>query len=468
MSRPARRVLGYARVSSEEQARGSSLRDQQASIAAHAQSLGLTVAKFYVEAVSGIREKTESRAQMQALLRDVKRGDLVLCDKLDRWSRDAEFSYRSVRQILEAGAHFFAVAEALDPSTSEGDTALSFRILFAREEHKRIKARMVGTRKILRDQGYYVEGLPPYGYRRPHAPGYKGSDKNVLTVEPDEADVVRSMYRMCIAGRSMQKIADALYLKRDRVKDALRSRVYLGEIQSSAGEWIAGKHPAIIDAATFVRAQDALDGRRLGGPRPRSAPSQTDDWILRDVAVCGLCGARMGASYGRTQYYYRCAHGCTSRYVPVRLVEMAAEPLVVARLTALREELGREPRRPTLRLVAPGPGARRAKLEAKRARYLETYAEGLLGRDAMLAGVGKVDAELLRLAAEAPTAEPLADPAIRRETLRQVATIEQAWRQADPKVRRAIVGHLAVSVGLVADDPPVPKWRSAEELAGSW
>ena len=41
---------------------------------------------------------------------------------------------------------------------------LGFRILFAREEHKRIRQCMVGTRQLLRDRGYYVEGLPPFGY----------------------------------------------------------------------------------------------------------------------------------------------------------------------------------------------------------------------------------------------------------------------------------------------------------------
>lgn len=46
MPRP-RRVLGYARVSSAEQALGTSLRDQQESIRAYAASLGLTVARFF-------------------------------------------------------------------------------------------------------------------------------------------------------------------------------------------------------------------------------------------------------------------------------------------------------------------------------------------------------------------------------------------------------------------------------------
>ena len=41
---------------------------------------------------------------------------------------------------------------------------LNFRILFAREEHKRIGERMVGTRNKMRARGLYTDSLPPIGY----------------------------------------------------------------------------------------------------------------------------------------------------------------------------------------------------------------------------------------------------------------------------------------------------------------
>jgi site-specific DNA recombinase len=178
-----RRVLGYARVSSELQGQGSSLRDQQATIAAYAKAQGIPAPTFYVESESAIHEKNERRERIRALQSEVRAGDLVVCDKIDRWSRDPEFTYRSIREILSAGASFYAVGDQCDPSTPEGDTMLNFRVLFAKEEHKRIKARMVGTRRTLRDQGYYVEGTPPFGYRRSLPKGHKGPEKNVLAIE---------------------------------------------------------------------------------------------------------------------------------------------------------------------------------------------------------------------------------------------------------------------------------------------
>jgi DNA invertase Pin-like site-specific DNA recombinase len=222
-------------------------------------------------------------------------------DKLDRWSRDPEFSYRSVREILATRATIYFVSEAVDPSTVEGDNAFGLHVMVARMEHKRIRERMVGTRDRLRDLGYYAQGNEPFGYRRGAPKGVKSETKNILIAEKTEAAIVRQIFSMCLRGISMGKIAAHFGLKLDRVKDVLDRRLYTGEMKNTKGEWIQGKHAAIIDVDTFTRARAALDARRLGGPRPRDAAARTDDWILRDVATCARCGARMSAAYAGSQ-----------------------------------------------------------------------------------------------------------------------------------------------------------------------
>lgn len=462
------RCLGYARVSSAEQARGSSLQDQQDAIRRCAKARGVKSVTFFVEAESAVFEKLERRDQMRALMSEVKRGDLVLCDKIDRWSRDPEFTYSSIRRILEAGASFYAIAEDIDPSTSQGDSALSFRILFAREEHKRIKERMVGTANMLQDRGYYARGLPPLGYARPLPKGAKGAEKNVLVIEPKGAAIVRKAFALCIAGQSINRIAERLDISRDQVAMLLRRRTYVGEQRNSKGEWIRGKHPPIIDASTFAKAQAALDERRLGGPRPSDRPTKTRDWILRDVAVCGECGARMGSAWNRSGIeYYRCVHMCGARFVPVRLVEAAFTPLVLARLSDLREELARPPKESQSAVrVAESADVKRAKLVAQRERCIEVFTLGLTERAKMLADVRAIDARIHAL--DAVAAPPrVASPEVRREMLANVRAIEHAWRHAQPVARRSIIGHLAVRVALRLGSEPVPTWRNPEDLAGN-
>lgn len=456
MRRPLR-CLGYARVSSVDQAVGTSLEDQQNVIRAYAKTRGVEVAKMYVESESAVHEKFERREQIQQLMASVRAGDLVVVDKIDRWSRDPEFTYSSIRKILAEGASFYAVGDGVDPSTHDGDSMLNMRVLFAREEHKRIKQRLVGTRRLLRDRGLYVEGLPPFGYERQQV---RGIDRNVLVINEEKAEIVREIFRMCIAGRSMSETAAMLDVKRDLVRDALHNRVYLGEVRDSSGNWIAGKHPAIISKHTFVGAENAIDRRRLSERKPLDSP-RTSTWWMRNISRCGFCKAKMSSAYARYDYY-RCYKKCTSSYVRVDVVEDQAIDIVAARLIDLREELSRAP-------DAPKPVAKvdvtskLAALEAKRVRLADSYADGVITRDQMRDRVAKLDADRTRLEALRDEAPPVTKVQ-RRATLAVVERLVDLWRRSQPTDRREIVRGLAKAAYLIHGHAPRFDWYSAEDL----
>ncbi len=463
--RPAR-VLAYARVSSAAQALGTSLQDQESAIAAYAKSRGLEVTRFYREAESAIHEKSERREQIKALTAEVRAGDLVLCDKIDRWSRDPEFSYRSIREILERKASFYAVGDQCDPSTPEGDTMLNFRVLFAREEHKRIKLRMVGTRHLLKGAGFYADGRYPYGYRRSLPKGTKGPDKNVLVQVPAEASVVRQLFEVSAGGASYRRAAVLVGLQEQRALKILHNRVYLGEVRQPDGSWVPGKHLPIVDVDLFTRANTATRDRRHG---PQPGGGATSDWILRDVARCAHCDGVMSAAYGKgpggsRQFYYRCYDRCTHKHVRVRDVEALALPLIAARLEELREELG-GPASPVAAKADPSLGL--PKLQRKRERFLEAYADEAMTKEELRAALAKVDAAVLAIRGEvAAQVRPaaLADPQVRREVLKEVGVIARKWRNAPALTRRAIVVQLAVAARLAYGLAPVFIWKTAEEL----
>jgi site-specific DNA recombinase len=462
-----RRALGYARVSSVAQTEGTSLGDQQEAIRAYAKTRGLKVERVYVEAESGIREKFEKREQLHALMSDARSGDIVLVHRLDRWSRDPEVTYRTVRQLLERGASFYSVDDGCDPSTPEGDTMLNFRVLFAREEHKRIKARMVGTRRLLRDRGLYSEGLPPFGYARPAS-----GARNVLVVREDEAKLVKRIFAMAIGGKSLMQIAAELKLKRDRVADVLRRRLYLGEIRDSNGMWIRGQHPPIIDAETFQKARDAVDNRYQHNRPSHHGLAETHSWLLRDVAVCANCGRTMSAAYAGPRgskyrrHYYKCWHRCTPKFVPVKDVEAEFVPMLVGRLAELRELLAQPAHKKSDPRVVDFDEARE-RLATKRTRTVDMYTEGDISREDMKRRLERIDAEMVRLetrAAAANRPSPLDRPKVRQEALRTVDALEAAWRLADHDEKRFIIHHLAESVAIAAGQHPRPNWRDAEAL----
>ncbi len=481
-TRSVRRVLAYARVSSEEQARGTSLQDQQDAIGAYAHARGLKVHRFYVEAESAVYEKSEKREQIQFLLREAREGDLVVCDKLDRWSRDPEFTYGSIRKILERGASFYAVGDRCDPATRDGDTMLGVRVLVAREEHKRIKERTVGTRRMLRDRGYYVEGLPPIGYVRPSGKGVSRLEHNVLAVDKEGAEIVRDVFRMCIRGWSIGRICDHLRETRPKrswdkklVGTILRSRVYLGEVLDTRGVWIKGMQEPTVTPELFSRAQAALDSRRLTGSAPRTE-SRTKDWLLRQIGRCARCGAKLSASYGGGTYtgaadytyYYRCGKGCRgSHYMRVKLFDGEVSKMMLARLVELRAELARgaEP--------APPPkvidfAVEKGRLQKKRERYIEAFSDAGMTKEELRASLAKVDEARTRL--EAKEAEqqglsPRATAAARRQVLDRVKTMVKAWRAATAPQKRELLHIFARTVSIENGKAPVVDWRSPAELA---
>ncbi len=474
----ALRVLGYVRVSSEEQAAGTSLADQERSIRACAKARGVKVASVYTEREGGGYDKNELREQQNSLIRDVRAGDLVVCDKLDRWSRDTEYTLRTVRQIREKGASFYAVADQCDPDSRDGEMMLTMRAMFAREEHKRIKERMVGTRRLLRDRGLYSEGTCPLGYRRTHGKGGKLDGKNVLVIVPEEAKIVRKIFRSYVGGRSMTKIADDLGLKLDRVKDALHRRIYTGEIQNGKGEWMPETHEAIIDADLYTRAQATIERRRTTRTPHSDGVAETSTWILRNLARCGLCGAKMSAAYagphgeGR-RHYYRCFAKCSSKgprkrndaYIPVRAVEEAFGVLVLERFLSIKSELAKGTDAPK-----PPPPVdhteRREKLKRRRARYLEAFADENMTRDELRAAMAKLDAESMKLdAAEQVSRKPTMSVADAKRLLLANGAFEKGWSKAPPDNRRRICELLASAVAIEKGKAPRPTWRSVDEMA---
>ena len=138
------------------------------------------------------------------------------------------------------------------------------------------------------------------------------------------------------------------------------------------------------------------------------------------------------------------------------------------RLEELREELGREPARPAAKTPPTDFTERRARLQRRRGKYLEAFADELMSREELRAAMAKLDASLLQLEGEEHAAKrpnPLGEEKVRRSVLREVGMIRKAWGRATPEARRKIVGHLVEVANIVAGKPCEFVWRSAEELA---
>ena len=274
------RTLAYRRVSTAEQEKGgTSLDAQTEAIAAYCRAHGLIeVSKVYdfEETESGGEESEHKRGEVHRLLATVRRGDMVIVQDVDRFSRDIVFTVQRVREIMRKGAVFVAIKQGFDSRAPNAEDTLGQWAWLADMERRRIKARTEYPRRLLRSQGFFVEGHPPFGYKRSSS-DKRRRDRRLLVDEP-KAAIVREMFTMAVNGVGAPKIRAFLQGKYPGtaafgspwVLMVLHNRVYTGQLAKTTvrparrttveqlpAEWVDAHEP-IIDKELFSRVQAAL------------------------------------------------------------------------------------------------------------------------------------------------------------------------------------------------------------------
>jgi site-specific DNA recombinase len=230
----------------------------------------------------------------------------------------------------------------------------------------RVRVRTAMAAQTL-EQGRYLGGRPPYGYRLadagPHpnkAHAAWGRRAHRLEPDPATAPVVSWMFAQRLAGHSAARITRALndagvpcpsaadpgrnphrtgsgwtlrtvaailanprYTGRQVWNRQPSQAVLVDPANTTLGHkqvqrwnlpegWVISRHPAhaaLVSEADFIAAQETTAPRGPAGPAVRR-------YLLAGLIACGRCGRRLEScwSYGRPAY--RCRHGYTSATVP--------------------------------------------------------------------------------------------------------------------------------------------------------
>jgi site-specific DNA recombinase len=208
------------------------------------------------------------------------------------------------------------------------------------------------------EQGRFLGGRPPYGYRlvdagRIRTLRMRGGVAGCRRLEPDPvtAGHVRWMFVQRLAGHSASRIAHDLNVRgvpcpssadpaRNRHRsgagwtlrtvatilgnprytgrqvwnrqctdhDSTASRKRAGQRWNQLRGWVISKavaHPALVSEADFIAAQ-AVDAS------PRPADGVVRRYALVGLVVCRVCGRRMDSHWVHDRPGYRCRHGHTS------------------------------------------------------------------------------------------------------------------------------------------------------------
>jgi site-specific DNA recombinase len=223
------------------------------------------------------------------------------------------------------------------------------------------------------EQGRYLGGRPPYGYRLgdagPHpnkAHAAWGRRAHRLEPEPETAHIVRWIFAQRLAGHSVARIARALNEagipcpsaadpKRNphrpgagwtlgTVTTILQNPRYTGRqvwnrqrtdkdladpADVSLGHksvqrwnlpdgWVISRrpaHPALVSEADFIAVQ-GISAARGPSPAGELAGPPGRRYLLSGLLACGICGRRMESAWSHGRPAYRCRHGRTSAAPP--------------------------------------------------------------------------------------------------------------------------------------------------------
>jgi site-specific DNA recombinase len=199
-------VVGYTRVSTEEQAEGGvSLDVQPKKIKQFAELHELNLIEIVEDA--GVSGKTIDRPGLGRVLKllDSGKAQGVIVAKLDRLTRSVgDLAYLLDRYFGDRKKHkLFSLSESIDTTTAAGEMMLNLLVTVAQWERKTIVERTQQAMDHKRSQGQRISRFIPYGSRL-------AGDGTTLVPCQVEQEVIHVMKTQRRLGKSSRDIAESL------------------------------------------------------------------------------------------------------------------------------------------------------------------------------------------------------------------------------------------------------------------
>jgi site-specific DNA recombinase len=442
---PARRALGYIRVSTMHEEKVSP-EIQRASIEDWCRSNNVHLGEVISDLdISG---KTFARQGIQRAVREVEQGrwDLVVVWKWSRFGRNLKDSLVNIDRLEAVGGELVATTEDFDTSHYLGKFQRGQMLLLAEMEAGRIGSnwKEAGDRRVR--NGLPRTGQPRFGYtyhRSHYAP------------DPETGPLVVAAYEQYLAGQTLIGICAWLTAAGGRtVRGGMWQGSTLGRYLDSgfpAGlvheggfwrngrlvpeRWRDGAHEPLIDAALWEAYR-----RKRRDNATLSSHERRPKYMLSGLVRCAVCGRAMGVSDGWKEpaRRFRCggrAAGVCAAAPPsiLRLeLEQKVHEWLVGQATADRDRdlvarLGRQSKSAVARTDAALLEKEQLRLSEARKRLAVGYATGRMDAEPYFAADADLKEQEAGVTAALTAARDQAAAAAAAPSPAQIKTVLQGW-----------------------------------------
>lgn len=321
----------YCRLSRDDGAEGesNSIANQKKLLTKYAKEHGFTNTKFYVD--DGYTGTNFNRPGFQQMLEDMEMGYIstVIVKDSSRFGRNyLEVGQYTDYYFPEHNIRFIAINDCIDSENGEDDFS-AFRNVMNEMYAKDISRKVRSSHRLRGNAGEPL-APPPYGYVK------DPENKKKWIIDPDAAEVVRRIFRLCIEGNGNETIARILQDDKVLVPQAywqskgmsrggkktqpnpykwckttiakmLGQQEYCGDIinfksysksfrnktrvENPKENWAIFKdvHEPIIDRETWERVQELTKNSKRRKPKNENVKKS----IFTNLLYCGDCGHKL-------------------------------------------------------------------------------------------------------------------------------------------------------------------------------
>ena len=315
--KPKLRVAAYCRVSTDSEEQATSYETQIEHYTAYIQGHPdwVLAGIFADDGISGTN--TKKREEFNRMIDECMAGniDMIITKSISRFARNTLDCLKYIRQLKDKNIPVYFEKENINTMDSKGEVMLTIMASLAQQESQSLSQNVKLGLQYRYQQGEIQVNCARFL-------GYTKDDNKRLVVVPEEAEIVKRIYREYLEGASMLKIARGLEADgilngagnerwhTSNINNILRNEKYIGDalLQKTytvdfltkkrvknngivPQYYVENSHEAIIPREIFMQVQEELIRRRIVHTSPNGKNRTfSSNHCFSQMIICGNCG----------------------------------------------------------------------------------------------------------------------------------------------------------------------------------